>query len=176
VTWKNANEFRRSIRYLPEAERQRLIGEHRRLAARGLCTRCKVEPRSSTMSICKKCNAKRVCERDKRLKAERFHELKMKFVNDVLKHRCCLCREWLLDPLTRRGRIRYSCKSCYHELFELYKKDKTMKPFGYIRNAVRKLKIEAGILPKNAWETLKPRNTWERFWIEMGDGRKRDKR
>jgi hypothetical protein len=64
VAWPVSKHLARvhELRMMGAEEKLRSIDEKRRLQILGLCTQCKVEPRSSTMTICKKCN----CERRKK--------------------------------------------------------------------------------------------------------------
>src|ERR1700691_3694572 len=122
--WRQAQAFNLSLRYMTPEKRQQVLNEHRRINARGLCTKCKVEPRSSTMSICKKCN----CERRKK-DAKRFYDLaKVKEADRFLKGRCCICRIPFTGPrMTKNRKVKLTCGDCWRRLFDIYRVDKLNK-------------------------------------------------
>lgn len=145
-------KFHEVTHYMTKQEKKRHWNEIRTLKARGLCSRCKTEPRSSTMTICKACHRDFERVRIKKVRAERRLQKKKDFIENVLKHRCCLCREWVDEPFTRTGNIRFSCKRCWTELWHRRRMGEDIKPWVEMREAIRRCKIAAGIMPRDAWE------------------------
>ena len=177
MSWRveQFQERMRQLRYMTPEARQASINEKRMLKARGLCVKCKTEPRAYNQTICRTCQNVRQLARYHRLRKESkdkyCHEKRMAFVDSVLKHRCCICREWLLDPFTKpkKGfpKIRYACNDCYKSLWAEYRIHHDTKPFSVIREKIRVLKLQAGIFPKTAWEPLQTRRRHEVYYREM---------
>ena len=169
MSWPNhkLREFRPDLKHFTPEKKQEFLNNRRRTVARGQCTRCKERPRASTMTICYKCHYADVKAYRAKKKNDWIEARKREFVDQILEHRCAVCREWLLDPFTRKGRIRYACSNCYKALWADWRINREVKPFAVIREAIRSLKIKAGILPKTAWDSLKTRRRYEKFWREV---------
>jgi hypothetical protein len=148
-------ERARQLRMMSPEERARSIDEKRRLQILGLCTQCKVEPRSSTMTICKKCN----CERRKKDAKIDARKAKLKKA-EAYGGRCVRCQSLLTSPLTRRGKIRYLCDKCRNWVWDEYRRTHAERPYYTIHMLIMKFREEHGILPDKVWRTAPKQNSW----------------
>ena len=141
------------------------VNQHRRLVAQGLCYTCKERPRSEKYrSYCLECG--KAVEKKSFAKIRRVSGLE--FVDKVMKRHCLRCRQYLNDPLTKKGRPRFVCLPCYRELWATYRIFGGTKPFTTIRELIREAKIRAGIMPLTAWVNKGPRDSNnERIHLEL---------
>jgi hypothetical protein len=76
---------------------------------------------------------------------------------DVLDHSCAICKTYIADMYTKKGRLRLVCRNCYDAiLVHMFKSGKKgsrdERPGVWIAAYVKLRKIEKGIIPANAWE------------------------
>ena len=152
--WPISKKFRRCG---TREETNRVRDEKRRLRILNLCTQCKVEPRSSTMTICKECN----CERRKKdFQIEKVKKMMKKA--ELFGGRCVRCQSLLTSPLTRNNMIRYLCDSCYKWVWDEYRRTYAERPYLTIHRLIMQFKIDHGILPENVWRSVPRTNSWSR--------------